>query len=191
MSHDRRDRIRQLESNEGAGTELLSVTVPAGDSLAATRQRVAREHAADENIRSKRTRTRVRRALDRIQRLIRPYEATPDAGLAVYAGVVDGDLVSGVFDDLPEPVTDGIYRCDDRFHLDPVKAAVAPGETFGLVVVERGRAAVGRHSRGDRSGRLGTGRRDGRRSRRLGPRRALRRDVRRRCAPQVSGELSA
>jgi len=145
MSHATlRDRIEQLESTEGAGTELVTVTVPAGDSLATTRERVAREHAGAENIRSKRTRTRVRRALKRIQRLLRPYETTPDCGLAVCAGVVDGDLVSAVFDDLPEPITESTYRCDNRFHLDPVKATVAPGETFGLVVVERGRAAVGR-----------------------------------------------
>jgi len=145
MSHATlRDRIEQLESTDGAGTELVTVTVPAGDSLAATRERVAREHAAAENIRAKRTRTRVRQALKRIQRLLRPYETTPDCGLAVCAGVVDGDLVSAVFDDLPEPITESTYRCDDRFHLDPVRATVAPGETFGLVVVERGRAAVGR-----------------------------------------------
>jgi peptide chain release factor subunit 1 len=139
-----RDRIEQLESTDGAGTELVTVTIPAGDSLAATRERVAREHAGAENIRSKRTRTRVRRALERIQRLLRPYEETPERGLAVCAGVVDGEMVSAVFDDLPEPITESTYRCDDRFHLDPVKATVAPGETFGLVVVERGRAAVGR-----------------------------------------------
>lgn len=145
MSHtDLRDRIDQFASKAGDGTELVSVTVPAGDSLAATRQRIASEHAAAENIRAKRTRQRVRRALSRIQRLLRRYEQTPESGLAVYAGVVDGDLVSAVFDDLPEPVTESTYRCDDRFHLDPVRAAVAPGETFGLVVVERGRAAVGR-----------------------------------------------
>ncbi|MEF8850912.1 MAG: Vms1/Ankzf1 family peptidyl-tRNA hydrolase [Haloarculaceae archaeon] len=64
--------------------------------------------------------------------------------MAVYAGVVDDDLVSAVFDDLPEPVTESVYRCDDRFHLDPVRTAVTPGETFGLIAVERGRAAVGR-----------------------------------------------
>jgi len=145
MSHvTLRDRIEQLESTDGAGTELVTVTVHAGDSLAATRERVAREHAGAENIRSKRTRTRVRQALERIQRLLRLYEETPDCGLAVCAGVVDGDLVSAVFDDLPEPITESTYRCDDRFHLDPVRATVASGETFGLVVVERGRAAVGR-----------------------------------------------
>jgi len=145
MSHATlRDRIEQLESTEGAGTELVTVTVPAGDSLATTRERVAREHASAENIRSKRTRTRVRQALERIQRLLRPYEETPESGIAVCAGVVDDDLVSAVFDDLPEPITESTYRCDDRFHLDPVRATVAPGETFGLVVVERGRAAVGR-----------------------------------------------
>jgi peptide subunit release factor 1 (eRF1) len=85
--------FEQLAPETGAGTELVSVTVPAGDSLAATRRRVASEHAAAENSRSKRSRTNVRRAPGRIQRLLRAYERTPDCGLAFYAEVVDGDYL--------------------------------------------------------------------------------------------------
>ncbi|MFC7140883.1 peptide chain release factor aRF-1 [Halosimplex aquaticum] len=145
MSHfTTRDRIDRLESLDGDGTELVTLTVPAGKSLASTRERIAAEHAGAEQIRSDRTRGRVRRALDRVRRHLREYEGTPDCGLAVYAGVVEGDLISAVFDDLPEPITESTYRCDDRFHLDAVRETVAPGEVYGLVVVERGAAAVGR-----------------------------------------------
>jgi len=141
---DLRDRIDSLAGLEGEGTELVTLTVPPDDAVASVRERVAGEHAGAENIRSKRTRERVQRALVRIRSILGEYDATPDAGLVVYAGVVDGDLVSAVFDDLPAPVAASTYRCDDRFDVAPLEAAVAPDETFGLVVVERGGAAVGR-----------------------------------------------
>jgi len=144
IDFDLRDRIDHLAGLEGEGTELVTLTVPPDDAIASVRDRVASEHAGAENIRSKRTRERVQRALSRIQTLLREYDETPDAGLAVYAGVVDDDLVSAVFDTLPAPVAASTYRCDDRFDVAPLEAAVAPEETFGLVVVERGGAAVGR-----------------------------------------------
>jgi peptide chain release factor subunit 1 len=141
---DLRERIDRLATLEGEGTELVTLTVPPADAIASVRERVAGEHAGAENIRSKHTRERVQRALARIQTLLDEYDETPESGLAIYAGVVDGDLVSAVFDDLPTPVAASTYRCDDRFDVAPLEAAVAPEETFGLVVVERGGAAVGR-----------------------------------------------
>lgn len=143
-SHELRDRIDRLESIDGDGTELVTLTVPPDKSMGSVRERIAREHAGAGNIRSDRTRDRVRRALERIQRELRRYGETPENGLAVYAGVVDDELVTAVFDELPEPVAESTYRCDDAFDVGVLRDAVAPGETFGLVVVERGRAAVGR-----------------------------------------------
>ncbi|MFC5971880.1 peptide chain release factor aRF-1 [Halomarina salina] len=143
-TYDLRDSIAHLESLDGDGTELVTVSVPPEKSLRSVRERLAGEHASAENIKADRTRDRVQRALDRLQRTLREYDETPENGLVAYAGVVDGDLRSFVFDDLPTPVAASTYRCDDRFVLDPLEDAVAPDETFGLVVVERGRAAVGR-----------------------------------------------
>lgn len=147
--HDRRDRLDRIAAREGEGTELVTLTVPPDASLRSVRERVADEHAGAANIKSDRTRERVRRALDRVRRELRGYAETPDDGLAVFAGVVDGDLVVHVLDEFPEPLSTSSYRCDDRFHVDPVREAVAPGERFGLLIVERGGAAVGRLA-GDR-----------------------------------------
>ncbi|MWG34240.1 peptide chain release factor aRF-1 [Halomarina oriensis] len=138
------DRIAHLDSLHGEGTELVTVSVPPGKSLRTVRARIADEYASAEHIRSKRTRERVQRALDRVQRTLRAYDGTPENGLVAYAGVVDGDLHSFVFDDLPRPVAESTYRCADRFDVGPLETVVAPEATFGLVVVERGGAAVGR-----------------------------------------------
>jgi len=147
--HDCRDRLDRIAARDGEGTELVTLTVPPDTSLRSVRERVADEHAGAANIKSDRTRERVRRALDRVQRELRGYAETPEHGLAVFAGVVDGDLQAHVLDDLPAPLTASTYRCDDRFHADPVREAVEPGERFGLLIVERGGAAVGRLA-GDR-----------------------------------------
>ena len=144
QAYDLRDQIDQLESLEGEGTELVTITVPSSKSIRPIRERIAQEHAGAENIKSDRTRDRVQQALKRIQRVLRRYEKTPANGLVVYAGVVDEELGSYVFDDLPAPVTESTYRCDDHFDLTPLVDAVAPSDTFGLIVIERGGAAIGR-----------------------------------------------
>jgi peptide chain release factor subunit 1 len=144
MSRIHRDQLDQIASLEGDGTELVTLTVPPDNALGSVRERIAHEHADADHIKSDQTRGRVQQALGRIQRLLRQYDETPDNGLVVYAGVVDGELVSHVFDDLPNPVAESTYRCDDHFVVDPLRDAAMAGETFGLVVVERGRAAVGR-----------------------------------------------
>lgn len=144
QAYDLREQIDQLESLEGEGTELVTITVPPDKSLASIRGRVQQEYAGAENIKSDKTRERVQQALSRIQRVLRNYEGTPENGIVVYAGVIDGELTSYAFDDLPEPVSESTYRCDDHFDLTALIDATTPDDTFGLVVIERGGAAVGR-----------------------------------------------
>ena len=144
QTYDLRDQIEHLESLTGDGTEHVTVTVPNGKSLGSIRERTAQEYASAENIKSDQTQAHVQQALKRVQRILRRYERTPETGLVVYAGVVDGDLISTAFDDLPAPVMESTYRCDDHFDLAPLVEAVTPNETFGLIVIERGGAAIGR-----------------------------------------------
>ena len=144
QDYELRDRIDRLADYRGEGTELISLAVPPDKSLRTVRERIDREHAQAENIRSDRTRARVRDALGRLRRLLRAYEQTPPNGLVVYVGTVDGELREFVFDDLDVPVDASLYRCAPEFDLAPVERALAPSETYGLVVLERGRAALGR-----------------------------------------------
>jgi peptide chain release factor subunit 1 len=62
-TYEARRRLERLQSASGTGTELISVYVPAGKTLQSTRERLQSEHAQAANIKSKRTRTRVRKAL--------------------------------------------------------------------------------------------------------------------------------
>lgn len=143
-TRDLEDRIDTVDSYTGDQTELVSVAVPPGKPLRSVRERIQQEHATAENIKQDTTRDRVQQALSRIERTLRQYETTPENGLVVYAGVIDGDLQSFAFDALPAPVDESLYKCASTFETRPVESIVAPDSTYGLVVVERGGAAIGR-----------------------------------------------
>lgn len=143
-AYELRDRINQLANYRGESTELITVAVPPDKSLRAVRERIDREYAQAANIKSDQTRTHVQNALGRIRRLLHTYEETALNGLVIYAGVVDGELHDAVFDDFDVPVDVALYRCAAEFETTPVEQVLPPSEMYGLVVLERGRAALGR-----------------------------------------------
>lgn len=141
---DLHDRIDELASLEGEGTQLVSLAIPPEKSIRTIRSRIVDEHAAAANIKDDRTRDNVQTALDRLYAELQAYQETPESGLAVYVGVVDGDLTVATFDDLPTSVATSLYRCDSEFDLGPLQAAAQPEDSYGLLVIERGAATLGR-----------------------------------------------
>jgi peptide chain release factor subunit 1 len=148
-NYELRDRIEAVQNAQGEGTELVTLSVPADKNLQSVRQRIEQEYAGAENIKSDQTRDRVQRALGRVRRVLRQYKQTPENGLVVYAGVIDGDMAEFVFDELPSSVTESRYECASEFVTDPIEHVIAPEHTYGLLIVERGGAALG-ELRGDR-----------------------------------------
>jgi peptide chain release factor subunit 1 len=143
QNYELRDRIESVQNTEGEGTELVTLSIPAEKDLHSIRQRIKQEYAGAENIKSDQTRNRVQQALGRVRRVIRRYEHTPPNGLVVYAGVVDGELTEFIFDDLPAPVTESRYECAAEFVTEPIEHVLEPENTYGLLIVERGGAALG------------------------------------------------
>lgn len=143
QNYELRDRIEEVRSAEGEGTELVSLSVPAEKDIQSVRQLVDREHSGAENIKSDRTRKRVRSALGRIRRILRRYRSTPVNGMVLYAGVIEDELTAFVFDDLPTPVTQSRYECANAFETEPLAHVAEPETVYGLLVVERGGAVLG------------------------------------------------
>lgn len=139
------ETVTKIDSIDGTGTELVTLSVPPDTSITTVKQRIASEHAEAEHIKSDRTRTNVQQALDRVHRILSQYDTIPGTGLVVYAGVVDNELISFVLDDsvLPTPVRDSFYRCDNAFSLKPVEPLLDNRPTHGLIIVERGKACIG------------------------------------------------
>lgn len=136
-------RVAAVGDASAADECLISVAVPPDEAVADVRERVEKDRAeaallgevADERL----------EALERARRRLAAFDATPEHGLAVYAGVLDGDLRDYVFADPPDPITDRVYARGTEFETDPLGVPGRDRGTWGLLVVERGEAAVGRY----------------------------------------------
>ena len=134
------DAVSAASSDEN---DLLTVAVAPGDGLGVTLERIEEEAAEAEYLDGGASEP-LREALDRARRLLHDYDEFPENGLVLYVGVVDGDLVEHVFDDLPGPVDESVYRRSNEFDVEPLESAMRAEDAYGLVVVERGGAALGR-----------------------------------------------
>ncbi len=139
--HDRIDRLSDAETDRDI---LVSRAVPPGASIGETRQPVEADYAKADQLDERSFPRPLVDALEAVRRELNEYDAVPANGLAVYAGEVDGELQTVVFDDLPEPIADATYEHANEFDLDPLAAVTEPSSTHGLLVVERGGAALGR-----------------------------------------------
>jgi peptide chain release factor subunit 1 len=144
FDYERRDRIERVDAAESGDTDLLTLAVPPDRSLGSVREEIEEDHAEAEYLDADHASQGDRDALERARRVLLDYDALPENGLVVYAGDVDGETVSHVFDDLPHLVAEWTYEFDNEFDTDPLQGATTPQATDGLVVVERGGAVLGR-----------------------------------------------
>ncbi|MDS0300859.1 peptide chain release factor 1 [Halogeometricum sp. S1BR25-6] len=143
---DLHDRIEAVSNADADGEQLVSVAVPPEESLEATRRRVEEDHAEAEylDVREE-VRKPLKQALEETRRVLHEYEETPENGLVAYVGVVDTELVTHVFDDLPTPISTGTYEYGNEFDTDPLSPATTQTDTHGLLVVSRDSATLGRY----------------------------------------------
>ncbi|SEO29746.1 peptide chain release factor 1 [Halogranum amylolyticum] len=140
------DEIETISDAEADGEQLVTVAIPADESLEAMRGRVEEDHAEAEYLNDREeVRKPLKQALEETRRILHDYDETPENGLVAYVGTVEGDLVTKVFDDLPDPVTEATYGYANEFDTTPLEPTTSGTETYGLVVVARESAVVGRY----------------------------------------------
>ncbi|MCX8159102.1 MAG: peptide chain release factor aRF-1 [Candidatus Pacearchaeota archaeon] len=139
--------VTKLEKIKGRHTELVSVMIPAGFNLPTVVRQLEAERSTAENIKSKATRTAVIDSLDMIIRELKKLKQTPKNGLAAFAGNVSEK--EGVQDiqiwlyEPPKPLNVRLYRCDQKFIIEPLKEMLEVSEIYGLVVMDRQEATIG------------------------------------------------
>lgn len=144
-THALRERIEAVESTSADRTSLVTLAVPPGESIEAAHNRIERDHAESEYGDSGPMNKHLKDALEELRHLLQDYDETPENGIVVYAGVTDDEeLVTYVFDDLPTPIDDLVYEHSNEFDVGPLESLTEPSATYGLLVVERGGAALGR-----------------------------------------------
>lgn len=139
--HERLDRL----SNASADRDVLvTLTVPPEESIGEARQPVETDYAEATQLDERSAPRPLVDALEDVRSRLNDYDGIPESGLAIYAGVVDGDLVAATFDDLSVPIDEFRYEHGNEFDLGPLEDVTEPDSTYGLLVVERGGAALGR-----------------------------------------------
>lgn len=141
---DLRERIEAVENASADRTALVTVAIPPEEDLEAVRNRIERDHAQSEYGDSGPTNSDVEESLEELRRILREYDEVPENGLVAYVGVVDEQRVEYVFDDLPAPTEAFVYEQANEFDTEPLESMTEPSATYGLLVVERGGAALGR-----------------------------------------------
>jgi len=130
--------IEELSSVNGGGTWHISVYIRPDKSVQSVQNKIIQEVSEAESIKSDDTRDRVQSSLNKIKDALAEYKHTPDNGLAVFASPNE----RWVLDDLPFECPANRYHCGKEFLLDELKGGFDTGGSFGLIVVERGRAAI-------------------------------------------------
>ncbi len=136
--------IRELKKWKAPATVLLSLYIPPGRPISDVMNLLRTEYSITDNIKLKRTRDAVQRALAAAMDRLSKIPKVPENGLVVFCGedMDTKDFVCMVFSP-PEPVPVFFYRTDKYFHTEFLEDMLEHEETFGLVIVERDQGTIG------------------------------------------------
>jgi peptide chain release factor subunit 1 len=136
--------IRELKKWKAPATVLLTLYIPPGRPISDVVSLLRTEYSITDNIKLKRTRDAVQRALAAAMDRLTRIQKVPPNGLAVFCGenMETRDFICLVFSP-PEPVPVFFYRTDKWFHTEFLEEMVEHEETYGLVIVERDEATIG------------------------------------------------
>lgn len=140
-------KLEEIESAEGRGTELVSLYVPPNRRVSDVTSYLKKELSQSSNIKSKTTRKNVTSAIESILGRLKSYRVVPENGLVFFVGETEAgadqtETASHVVEP-PEPVTTFLYRCDSRFHTEPLREMLREKELYGLLVIDRSEATLG------------------------------------------------
>ena len=134
--------IKELESKQGRGTELISLYIPPGRQISDIMNVLRQEYSQASNIKDRTTRHHVLDALTSCMQRLKLFKQVPKTGLVIFCGYVSrgvpGDEKLEVHLIIPpEPIKIYLYRCDSKFYVEPLKDFLAEKEFYGLIVLDR------------------------------------------------------
>jgi len=137
--------IKELESKEGRGTELISLYIPPGRQISDVMNALKQEYSQASNIKDRRTRHHVLDALTSCMQRLKLFKSVPENGLIIFCGYTSTDVPGNERMEVhiiipPEPINIYLYRCDSRFYLDPLKEILSEKDFYGLIVMDRNEA---------------------------------------------------
>lgn len=136
--------IKELKSWSAPATVLLSLYVPPGRPLSDVLQLLRQEYAITDNIKLKRTRQAVKRALSAAMERLQLLSKVPPNGLVVFCGenINNGDFICTMLSP-PEKVPVFYYRTEKHFVTSFLEDMIEERDVVGIIIVERDQATIG------------------------------------------------
>jgi peptide chain release factor subunit 1 len=145
--YDFRKTLEKLESQQGDGTELITLYIPPDKQIYDVTNQLKDEFGQCANIKSKQTKTNVQSAISSILSHLKYYKRPPEKGMAVFCGTVrlygDRTDLQCTIIEPPEPLNLYMYRCSSNFELEPLKQMLEEKTVYGLLVLDRREAYWG------------------------------------------------
>ena len=145
--HRLRKTLEMLASKEGRGTELISLYVPPDRQIHEVTTNLREEHGTASNIKSRTTRKNVQEAIERVQQRLKLFKQPPPNGLVIFCGAIpQNGLGSERMETYvltpPKSINVYFYRCDNRFHIEPLMEILREKEIYGILVLDTNDAAI-------------------------------------------------
>lgn len=139
--------MEMLGSKEGRGTELISLYVPPGRKIHEVMANLREEYGTASNIKSRTTRKNVQEAIDRVSQRLKLFKEPPKNGLVIFCGAIPRDgpgteKMEMYVLEPPEPINVYFYRCDAKFHVEPLVEMATERDAFGVIVIDSTEATV-------------------------------------------------
>lgn len=136
-----------LASKEGRGTEMITLYIPPGRRIHEVMANLREEYGTASNIKSRTTRKSVLDAIERVMQRLKLFKETPPNGLVIFCGAIPQNgpgterMETYVFEP-PEPINVYYYRCDSRFHTEPLLELLKEKDVYGIIVIDSSQAVV-------------------------------------------------
>lgn len=136
-----------LDSKVGRHTELISLYVPKGKQISDVTNGLREEYSTASNIKSRTTRRNVLDALERVMQRLRLFKELPSNGLVIFCGAIPqngegSEEIETYVIEPPEPTPIYYYRCDQRFHTEPLHEMLREKEAYGIIAIDGNEAAI-------------------------------------------------
>ncbi|KAJ1805547.1 translation termination factor eRF1 [Coemansia sp. RSA 2598] len=132
--------IKGLEAARGNGTSMISLVLPPKSQISLFASKLATEHGAASNIKSRVNRLSVMSAIASAQQRLKLYNRTPPNGLVIYCGTVitdEGKEKKVSFDFEPfKPINTTLYMCDNKFHVEALAELLETDSKFGFIIID-------------------------------------------------------
>ena len=140
-------QLERLGQFSGRATELISLYVPPERKIHEVVAYLRNEASQSANIKSKSTRKNVSAAIESIMSRLKAFKTPPENGMIFFVGHISkGANQTEMTQEVvipPEPVGAFLYRCDNRFFLEPLEQLQEIKEQYALLVIDRSEATLG------------------------------------------------